>query len=54
MKNLKTKALLDDGIINENDFEIDKKDMLGGKPELDITTIIVEKLDKELPSLNLN
>ena len=29
--------------------------MLGGKPEFDITKeIIVEKLDKELPSLNLN
>ena len=32
---------------------IDKKDMLGGKPEYDITQIIVEKLNKELPSLNL-
>ena len=42
--------------IKENDIAlvIDKKDMLGGKPELDITTIIIEKLDKELPSLNLN
>ena len=32
---------------------IDKKDMLGGKPEYDITQIIVEMLNKELPSLNL-
>ena len=42
--------------IKENDISlvIDKKDMLGGKPEFDITEIIVEKLDKELPSLNLN
>ena len=32
---------------------IDKINMLGGKPEYDITKIIVEKLDKELPSLNL-
>ena len=45
-----------DAYIKENDIAlvIDKKDMLGGKPECDITTIIVEKLDKELPSLNLN
>ena len=41
--------------IKENDISlvIDKKDMLGGKPEYDITKIIVEKLNKELPSLNL-
>ena len=41
--------------IKENDISlvIDKKDMLGGKPEYDITKIIVEKLNKKLPSLNL-
>ena len=41
--------------IKENNISlvIDKKDMLGGKPEYDVTQIIVEKLNKELPSLNL-
>ena len=41
--------------IKENNISlvIDKKDMLGGKPEYDITQIIVERLNKELPSLNL-
>ena len=41
--------------IQENDISlvIDKKHMLGGKPDNDITKIIVEKLNKELPSLNL-
>ena len=41
--------------IKENNISlvIDKKDMLGGKPEYDITQIIVEMLNKELPSLNL-
>ena len=41
--------------IKENNISlvIDKKDMLGGNPENDITQIIVEKLNKELPSLNL-
>ena len=29
------------------------EEMLGGQPDLDITKIIIEKLDKELPSLNL-
>ena len=32
---------------------IDKKYTLGGIPQSDITKIIVEKLDKTLPSLNL-
>ena len=32
---------------------IDKKFILGGKTDFDITNIIVEKLNKELPSLNL-
>ena len=41
--------------IKENDISlvIDKKNVLGGKKELDITNIIVEKLNKEFPSLNL-
>ena len=41
--------------IKENNVSlvVDKKNMLGGKPEYDITKIIVEKLNKELPSLNL-
>ena len=41
--------------INENNLSliIDKKDVLAGKSDLDITNIIIEKLNKELPSLNL-
>ena len=41
--------------IKENNISlvIDKKDILGGRPETDITQTIVEKLNKELPSLNL-
>ena len=41
--------------IEENDISLvfDKKELLGGNPVLDITKIIIEKLDKELPSLNL-
>ena len=41
--------------IKENDIALvlDKKDFLGGKPEYDITDIIIERLNKELPSLNL-
>ena len=41
--------------INENNITlvIDKKHMLGGNSEYDITKIIVENLNKELPSLNL-
>ena len=41
--------------IKENNISlvVDKKDMLGGNPDIDITNIIVEKLNKELPSLNL-
>ena len=41
--------------IKENNISlvVDKKYMLGGRPEMDITKIIVEKLNKELPSLNL-
>ena len=44
-----------DSYIKENSISIvmDKKSMIGGLTEFDITKIIVEKLDKELPSLNL-
>ena len=44
-----------DSYINENNISIvmDKKNMIGGLTEYDITQVIVEKLDKELPSLNL-
>ena len=41
--------------IKENDISLifDKKNMIVGSTEYDITKIIVEKLDKEFPSLNL-
>ena len=41
--------------ISENNISlvIDKKNTLGGNPNNDITQVIVEKLDKVLPSLNL-
>ena len=41
--------------IKENNIAlvVDKKAALGGLPENDITTIITEKLNKTLPSLNL-
>ena len=41
--------------IKENNISlvIDKKYTLGGSPENDITKIIVEKLNKALPSINL-
>ena len=41
--------------INENNISlvIDKRNVLEVNPDNDITTIIVEKLNKELPSLNL-
>ena len=44
-----------DSYIKENDISIviDKKNMIGGLSEYDITNIIVKKLDKELPSLKL-
>ncbi len=44
-----------DSYIKQNNISlvIDKKHMLGGNAEHDITKIIVENLDKELPSLNL-
>ena len=41
--------------ISENNISlvIDKRNILGANPDNDITTIIVEKLNRELPSLNL-
>ena len=48
-----------DPIVNsymkENDVSLvlDKKDVLAGRFDLDITEVVVEKLNKELPSLNL-
>ena len=41
--------------IQENDISIviDKKYTIGGKTNLDITNLIIEKLNKELQSLNL-
>ena len=44
-----------DSYMKENNISLvlDKKNTLGGNPEVDITKVIVEKLNKELPSLNL-
>ena len=44
-----------DSYMKENNISlvIDTKNTLGGDPEVDITKIIVGKLNKELPSLNL-
>ena len=41
--------------IKENDISlvIDKKNLLGGRPELNITEEIIKRLNKELPSLDL-
>ena len=41
--------------IKENNISviIDKKNILGGQTNLDITNLMIEKLDKELQSLNL-
>ena len=54
-KLIKRIAPIVDSYINENNISIviDKKNMIGGLNEYDITKIIVAKLDKELPSLNL-
>ena len=38
---------------NEISIIIDKKNVILGNAELDITNLIIEKLNKELPSLNL-
>ncbi len=44
-----------DSYIKENNISlvIDKKDLIAGSNEYDITKFIVERLNKELPSLNL-
>ena len=44
-----------DSYMKENNISLvfNKKELLGGRPELDITDVIIQKLDKELPSLNL-
>ena len=44
-----------DAYVKENNISlvVEKKGTLAGDPEYDITKIIVEKLNKELPSLNL-
>jgi len=44
-----------DAYVKENNISlvIEKKATLAGSPEYDITQIIVEKLNKKLPSLNL-
>ena len=41
--------------IKENDISlvIDKKNMIGGLNKYDITNLIVDKLNKEFPSINL-
>jgi outer membrane protein len=54
-KLIKRIAPIVDAYINENNISIviDKKNMIGGLNEYDITKTIVEKLNKELPSLNL-
>jgi len=45
-----------DSFISENKISLilDKKDVVKGDTQLDITEQIVEKLNKELPSINLN
>jgi len=54
-KLLKDLTPIIDEYINSNQISlvIDKKNMLGGLKEYDITKVIVDKLDKKLPSLNL-
>ena len=50
----KIEPILDTYIKEENiTLVIDKKNMLGGSLEHDITNIVVERLNKELPSLDL-
>ena len=50
----KIDPILVDYIAENNIYLIvDKKSTLAGNPEVDITKIIIEKLNKELPSLNL-
>ena len=54
-KLIKTLEPIVDTYINKNSISIviDKKFMIGGLNEFDITKAIVENLNKELPSLNL-
>ena len=44
-----------DSYISENEISlvIDKKNMIGGLKNYDITNLIVDKLNKQLPSINL-
>ena len=42
---------MEEGMNKELFLEL--KDVLAGKSDLDITNVIIEKLNKELPSLNL-
>ena len=50
----KTEEILNDYIKSNNiSLVVDKKVTLGGNPDIDITDIIVKKLNKELLSLNL-
>jgi len=44
-----------DNYIRENNISLvmDKQNMIGGLSEYDITEVIIEKLNKELPSLNI-
>ena len=50
----KIQPIVDEYIKKNNiSIVIDKKNMLGGLNEYDITKDIIEQLDKELPSLNL-
>ena len=53
---MKKIAPIVDSYIKENNISlvIDKKNMVGGLKEFDITNVIIERLDKELPSVNLN
>ena len=52
---LKTLDPILDNYIKENNISvvIDKKNIIGGQTNLEITKIIVEKLNGKLPSLNL-
>ena len=53
-KKKKIDPILNNYIIENNiSLVIDKKSTLGGNPDNDITKIIIDKLNKELPSLNL-
>ena len=53
---MKKIAPIVDTYIKENNISLvmDKKNMVGGLKEFDITNVIIERLDKELPSVNLN